>query len=144
MSEESSEASLPELDRAWELLEEGDLDGAARLAQTLSGKAPDEPDVILLQAACAREEGEVERALSLLARAAEADSEWATPEIWAAELLASDPERLTEALGHATRAVDRADEEDEYLEAVAVKAGIEVDLGKTVAARKTLSELPPA
>src|SRR4051812_5596919 len=124
MNDSSEEPANPELDRAWELLEEGDLDGASKLARTLGTKAPDEPDVILLQAACAREQGDIEGALSLLARAAETDPEWATPEIWAAELLASDPERLAEALGHASRAVDRADEEDEYLEAVAVKAGI--------------------
>jgi predicted Zn-dependent protease with MMP-like domain len=99
--------------------------------------------VLLLQAACAREAGNVEEALALLSRTALADPEWATPEIWAAELIAGDPERLAEALDHATRALDRAEEEDEYLEALAVKAGIEVDLGKLGAARRTLAELPP-
>jgi predicted Zn-dependent protease with MMP-like domain len=132
-----------ELDRAWELLEGGDLAATRRLAERLSARAPDEPDVLLLLAACAREQGEIEQALALLARTAAADPEWATPEIWAAELLAGDPDRLGEALDHATRAFERAEEEDEFLEALAVKAGIEVDRGDLPAARRTLGELPP-
>jgi predicted Zn-dependent protease with MMP-like domain len=133
-----------DLDQAWELLEAGDLAAVHRLAERLRAQAPDEPDVLLLSAACAREEGQADESLALLARAAAADPEWATPEIWAAELLAADPERLREALEHASRAFDLADEEDEYLEALAVKAGIEVDLGAVAAARRTLAELPPA
>jgi predicted Zn-dependent protease with MMP-like domain len=132
-----------DLDKAWELLEDGDLDGTRRLAVRLATEAPDEPDVLLLQAACAREAGESEEALALLGRAAAADPEWATPEIWAAELLAADPDRLPEALARATQAVERAEEEEEFLEALAVKAGIELDLGALSAARKTLGELPP-
>jgi predicted Zn-dependent protease with MMP-like domain len=50
--------------------------------------------------------------------------------------------RTAEALDHAARALDLADEEDEYLEALAVKAGIEIELGQLAAARQTLSELP--
>jgi predicted Zn-dependent protease with MMP-like domain len=133
-----------DLDRAWELLEAGDLPATQRLAEQLRSQAPDEPDVLLLSAACAREEGQGDEALALLARAATADPEWATPEIWAAELLAADPARLPEALEHATRAFELADEEEEYLEALAVKAGVEVDLGNLSAARRTLGELPPA
>jgi predicted Zn-dependent protease with MMP-like domain/Flp pilus assembly protein TadD len=133
-----------DLDRAWEQLEKGDLEGARKLADRLAGSAPHEPDVLLLRAACAREAGAVEDALALLAEAAAADPEWAMPEIWSAELLASEPDRLRDALEHAERAVDLAEEEDDYLEAVAVKAGIELDLGKTGAARSTLAELPPA
>jgi len=133
-----------DLDQAWELLESGDLAAVQVLAERLRAQAPDEPDVLLLSAACEREEGHAEKALALLAKAAAADPEWATPEIWAAELLAADPERLREALEHASRAFDLAEEEEEYLEALAVKAGIEVDLGAVEAARRTLAELPPA
>jgi predicted Zn-dependent protease with MMP-like domain/predicted nucleic acid-binding protein len=132
-----------DLDQAWELLDEGDLEGTRRAAGRLEATAAHEPDVILLLAALAREEGRTAEALALLERAAKADPEWATPEIWAAELLASDGDRLQEALRHAVRAVESADEEDEYLEALAVKAGIEVDLDALPAARRTLAELPP-
>ena len=129
------------LDTAWERLEDGDVEGARSAAARLPA---DDPEVLLLRAACAREEGKDEEALALLEQAATLDREWATPEIWAAELLAMNPERMREALAHAERAVDRSDDEDEFLEAVVLKAGLEVDLGKTEAARKTLAALPPA
>jgi predicted Zn-dependent protease with MMP-like domain/predicted Zn-dependent protease len=133
-----------ELDRAWQLLEEGDSAGARRMADRLAGSADEETraDLLLLRAACAREDGKVEEALDLLGQAAKADPEWVTPELWTAELLMSDPDRVKDALKHATRALDLAEEEDEYLEALAVKAGIEIDLGKLAEARTTLGQLP--
>jgi predicted Zn-dependent protease with MMP-like domain len=59
-------------------------------------------------------------------------------------LLSEDPERLDEALRHARRALDHAEEEDEYLDALRCKAAVELDLGRPTEARKTLSGLPPA
>lgn len=100
-------------------------------------------DALLLRAACAREEGEPEVAMLSLEQAAKEDPEWCTPELWMAELLSEDPERLDEALRHARRALDHADEEDEYLAALATKAAIELELGRPTEARKTLSGLPP-
>jgi predicted Zn-dependent protease with MMP-like domain len=132
-----------ELERAWALLEAGDESGARRLAEKLHGEDPGHPDVLLIQAACCRQTGAIEEALQLLEQAAQADLNWAAPEIWAAEILAEDPERLGEALQHAAAALDRAEEEDEFLEALALKAGLEIDVGKPTAARKTLAELPP-
>ena len=135
-----------ELEQAWQLLEQGDVEGARQRARALAPALGEEgkADLLLLQAACARDEGDGEEALKLLAEAAEADPEWATPALWSAELLMSDPDRMGDALAQATRALELAEEEEEYLEAVAVKAGIEVELGKTAAARRTLGELPPA
>lgn len=143
MSDGGQEGSL---DRAWKLLEEGDVAAARALAEQLEPSIPedDQADLMLLRAACAREEGEFEEALALLERTTALDPEWVTPELWAAELLMGEPDRGQEALGHATRALDLAEEEDEFLEAVAVKAGIEIELGKVAAARQTLSELPGA
>jgi predicted Zn-dependent protease with MMP-like domain len=132
-----------DLERAWDLLESGDEPGARRLAEKLKSEDPSTPDVLLLQAACFRQRGEVEPALKLLQQASQADLSWAAPEIWMAEILSEDPERLSEALRHASDALDRAEEEDEFLDAVALKAGLEIDLGKASAARKTLQELPP-
>ncbi len=101
-------------------------------------------DALLLMAACAREKDDVEGALGSLRQAAEADPDWCTPELWMAELLSEDPDRLDDALRHARRALDRADEEDEYLDGLKCKAAIELDLGRPTEARKTLSGLPPA
>lgn len=141
--EEGQSEAQEELERAWDLLERGEVAAARRIGEAVAGKAEEAADAALLLAACAREEADVDGALALLARAAEADPEWVTPELWMAELMALDPERLDEALRHATRALELSDDEAEFLEAVALKAGIEVDLGKMVAARKTLAELPP-
>ncbi|MGB8298106.1 MAG: metallopeptidase family protein [Polyangia bacterium] len=132
-----------ELEHAWALLEAGDQAGAGRLAERLHDEDPGHPDVLLLQAACRRQAGDIEEALELLEQAAQADVNWAAPEIWAAEILAEDPERAGEALQHAAAALDRAEEEEEFLEALALKAGLEIDVGKPTAARKTLAELPP-
>jgi predicted Zn-dependent protease with MMP-like domain len=134
-----------ELEQAWQLLEQGDLGGARALAQKVAPSIGEEgkADLLLLRAACDREEGKIDEALELLRQTIAVDPEWVTPELWAAELLMSE-DRADEALAHATRALDLAEEEDEYLEAVAVKAGIEIELGKLPAARQTLGELPPA
>jgi len=140
-----SHETTDELDRAWQRLEQGDVAGARALADTAASSIDEEgkADVLLLRAACAREEGNTDEALALLKQTIALDPEWVTPELWTAELLMSEG-RGDDALPHATRALDLAEEEDEYLEAVAVKAGLEIELGKLPDARKTLSELPPA
>jgi predicted Zn-dependent protease with MMP-like domain len=134
-----------DLEGAWALLEQGDSDGARKLAARLLPGAPEETkaDLLLLQAACAREDGDHEDALKLLGQVIAVDPEWVTPELWSAELLMGDPDRLQDAYRHASRALDLAEEEDDYLESVVVKAGIEIELGKPADARETLSELPP-
>jgi predicted Zn-dependent protease with MMP-like domain len=132
-----------DMERAWDLLEEGDVAGAEHLADKLDSADPGDPDVLLLLAACKREGGDFQEALKLLEQAAEADPEWATPELWIAEILSDDLDRLPDALQHAKAALDRAEEEDEFLESLALKAGLEIDLGKTKAAKETLAELPP-
>src|SRR6185436_17971858 len=120
-----SHETTDELDRAWQLLEQGDASGARaladRLAPALDGEG--QADLLLLRAACSREEGKSAEALDYLKQTIAADPEWVTPELWSAELLMSE-ERTADALAHAIRALDLADEEEEFLEAVAVKAGI--------------------
>ena len=148
----------PRIVNGWQALESGDIDTAKQAAASVlaQGEATDPEaggggaaeasrlDALLLAAACAREENDAESALEHLALAAEEDPEWCTPELWMAELLSEDPERLDEALRHARRALDHAEEEDEYLDALRCKAAIELDLGRPTEARKTLSGLPPA
>jgi predicted Zn-dependent protease with MMP-like domain/Tfp pilus assembly protein PilF len=128
------------VDAAWEALEAGDLPAARKLAERLEAEAP---DTLLLLAGCAREEDDSANALELLRRAAKADPEWATPELWIAELLATQPETMEEAQRHAERALDLAEEEDEYLSALALKAGLEAELGELDEAKRTLADLPP-
>src|SRR6478736_8968619 len=80
-------ASDPALDAAWAALETGDISGARRRAKQLEEGSP---DVLLLLAACAREEDDAKEAIGLLRKAAAADPDWATPELWLAELLAGE------------------------------------------------------
>jgi len=139
-SETTMQSPDAALEAAWEALEAGDL-AAAR--QRATGLEADAPDTLLLLAACFREESDPARALELLRRAAVADPEWATPELWMAELLATEPETMEEAQRHAERALDLAEEEEEYLSALALKAGLEAELGELDEAKRTLADLPP-
>ena len=130
---------------AWEALEVGNVQKARTAAGEILAHWPvAAAEIAMLQAACDREEGHFESALARLAEAAKSDPEWATPELWMAEILSESPEGQAEALRHAKRAVDLAEEEDEFLGALGCKAAIELELGRLAEARKTLAELPPA
>jgi predicted Zn-dependent protease with MMP-like domain/Flp pilus assembly protein TadD len=141
------------LEDGWQALERGDRVTAQRIAdeavsqedQAGPAQAADRlAPALLLQAACLREEGDHDHAVPLLRRAVRADPEWCTPELWLAELLAMQPETTAEARRHAARALDLADEEAEYLSAVALKAGLEAELGEVEEAKATLADLPAA
>ena len=111
--------------------------------RTGCSRPPESPETLLLLGACCREEEDDAQAIAILKRAAAADPGWATPELWLGEILAGDPEATAEALRHATRALDLTDDETEFLSAVALKAGLETELGETEEAKRTLEELPP-
>jgi predicted Zn-dependent protease with MMP-like domain len=133
-----------ELDKGWRKLEAGDYATAHRLAEAELRSDPENPDALLLLGACHRWEGDLEAALEVFARAAEADPEWSEPALWMAEIYAQEKDSPEQALTHADTALARAEEEDEFLEAIVLKAGIEIQLGKIKAAQATLSELPAA
>jgi predicted Zn-dependent protease with MMP-like domain/Tfp pilus assembly protein PilF len=134
----------PNLDKGWGCLDEGDFAEARRLAEREMRDDPGNPETLLLLAACCRGEGESEKALVLLEQAAHVDEEWGAPVQWMAEILAEDLSRPADALKYAALALDRAEEEDEFLDAIVLKAGLEIQLGKVKAAQATLAELPPA
>ena len=125
---------------AWDAFDAGKLETARHRAERLGEKSA---EGLFLRAACSAEEDDIPGAIGLLERAIAADPEWASPELAFAELLAETPDRLAEARKHAGRAVELAEEEDEYLAALALKAGLEAEAGEVEQARKTLAELPP-
>jgi predicted Zn-dependent protease with MMP-like domain len=125
---------------AWEAFDAGKLDTARRRAERMGD---DSPEGLFLRAACCREEDDEPGARDLLEKAIAADPEWASPELALAELLADSPDTLAEARKHAERAVDLAEEEDEYLSALSLKAGLEAEAGDIKRARRTLDDLPP-
>jgi predicted Zn-dependent protease with MMP-like domain len=139
----TDQAPSQSLDDGWRALERGDTKSARALAARSLVETPNSPEALLLEAACLREEGDNEQAITVLRRVCKLDSEWCTPELWLAELLAASPDTTAEALGHAGHALDLADEEDEYLNALALKAGLEAELGEVDEAKETLRDLPP-
>jgi predicted Zn-dependent protease with MMP-like domain/Flp pilus assembly protein TadD len=141
--EELAEPLAQKLDEGWTALEDGDVAGARRAVREVLAGAPESPEALLLEAACLREEGEEAKAIEVLQRASAVDPEWCTPVLWTAELLAGDPATRPEALRRAAKALDLAEEEDEFLNALALKAGLEAETGNIDKAKKTLSELPP-
>ena len=131
------------LDKGWDDLEQGDLAGARRVAEHELHEDPENPEALLLLAACCRSGNDFEEALHLLERASDVAPDWSAPEQWMAEIMAQELDSPAEALEHARVALERAEEEDEFLDAVGLKAGLEIQLGKIKAAQATLAELPP-
>jgi predicted Zn-dependent protease with MMP-like domain/Tfp pilus assembly protein PilF len=138
------EALQRKLDDGWQALERGDVGTARQRVAEAAATSPEQPETLLLEAACHREEGDFEHATAILRTVTKADPDWCTPELWLAELLAMQPETTAEALRHAAHALDLADEEDEYLNALALKAGLEAELGEVDEAKRTLQDLPPS
>jgi predicted Zn-dependent protease with MMP-like domain/Flp pilus assembly protein TadD len=132
------------LDQGWRQIEGGEYANALRLAEAELRADPESPDALLLLGACHRWQGDLEAALAAFARASAADPEWCEPALWLAEIYAQEMDSPAQALDHATTALDRAEEEEEFLDAVVLKAGIEIQLGRLRAAQATLSELPAA
>lgn len=131
------------LEQGWRQLEQGNGAQARRAAERELRDDPENPEALVLLAACHRDEGELDEALRTLERAARSAPEWSEPEQFAAEILAHELEKPEDVLSHARLALDRADEEEEFLDAVVLKASLELQLGKRRAAQETLSELPP-
>jgi predicted Zn-dependent protease with MMP-like domain/Flp pilus assembly protein TadD len=131
------------LEKGWRCLEDGEIEKARAIADRGLRGDPADPEAMLLLGACQRGLGEFAEALEVLQEAAEVADDWCAPELWIAEILSQDLEQPEEALTHAARALDLAEEEDEFVDAILLKAGLEIQLGKTRAARETLSELPP-
>jgi predicted Zn-dependent protease with MMP-like domain len=142
-SEIIDEALQKKLDQGWHALEDGDAAAARAVSRQALADSPEAPEAWLLEAACLRDDDERDQAIAALRRAMELDAEWCTPVLWLAELLATEPAGAAEALTEAAHALDLADEEDEYLNALVLKAGLEADLGKIDQAKETLEDLPP-
>jgi len=131
------------LEKGWRSFEDGEFDKAKSIAERELRDNPEDPESMLLLAASHRGLGDFEQALEVLEAATDIAVDWSAPELWMAEILAQDLDRPVEALDHAAQALERAEEEDEFIDAIILKAGLEIQLGKIRAARSTLSELPP-
>jgi predicted Zn-dependent protease with MMP-like domain/Tfp pilus assembly protein PilF len=132
------------LDRGWDLLKSNDL-AAARISATSALELDaDSPDALTLLGAVAAAEGEEDEALELYRKAMALDPEYVSPMLYAAEILLWPREEWDEALALIDDALEHAEDEDEYLDALLLKAEALIAKGDADAqARKTLAELPP-
>jgi tetratricopeptide (TPR) repeat protein len=131
------------LDRGWELLKENDLAGARISAQAAQALEPKSPEAVTLLGAIAAAEGDEAAALASYRRAMKLDPEYVAPMLYAAEALLGPDEEYEEALELTERALEHADDEEDYLDALLLKAEVLVAMGDDDAARATLDELPP-
>lgn len=138
----SVEKFYAELDRCWEAMEGGDLEEAKRRALKLLRTDGDSPELYVLLGMIASGEGETEQALEHYHHAIEIDENYVEPMLCAAELYLWDVEDFEKAVELCEQALDHAEEEEEFVEALLLKAEGEALLGKESAAFASLSELP--
>ncbi len=138
----SVEKFYAELDRCWEAMDSGDIDEAKRRALKLLRTDGDSPELYTLLGMIATGEGETEQALQHYRHAIEIDPNYVEPMLCAAELYLWDIEDFDKAVELCEQALDHAEEEEEFVEALLLKAEGEALLGKETAAYASLSELP--
>ena len=131
-----------QIERGWELLENGKIDEARKLADRAVIADAKSPEAHTLVGAVANAEGDVDGALEAFERAMELDDDYLDPILLAAETYALEGD-TKEALKLCERALDLSEEEDEYVDTLLLKAEIELGDGDAEAAEKTLAELPP-
>ena len=132
------------LETGWELLQGGRLDEAEQTARSVLAMEPELPDVFTLLGAIAAHRGDVEVALGHYEKASELDPEFVQPLLYAAELHFGVLEDPVGAMELCEQALEVAEEEDEYLDALLLKVEIHISEGEEDDARKTLANLPPS
>src|SRR5262245_62108843 len=127
------DAVAAHLDRGWDLLKGNDLEGAENSARKALKEEPDLPEALTLLGSVARAGGDEPAALEHFKKALEADPEYVPALLYAAELLldSDDPDEQEEALKLIEDASDAAEEEDEVLDAMLLRAETLVALGRT-------------
>lgn len=131
------------LDRGWDLLQRGDFDRARLSAEQVLRHDASSPEAYTLLGAIAAALGDTDTALANYRRAMELDPGFIDPVLYAAETCMWPLEDYEQARELCEHALSLAEEEDEYLDALLLKAEIEAGLGEDEAALATLGELPP-
>ncbi len=128
------------IDRGWELIEKGDLKGAEKAARQVLEQAKPEAHTLLGAVASAR--GEPEEAMDHFRKAMDADPEYLDPVLYAAELCMGPLGDLDEAERLAEQALELAEEEDEYVDALLLRAEVALLADDDEAAAAAMGELP--
>jgi predicted Zn-dependent protease with MMP-like domain len=134
------------LAQVYDNLEAGDIAAARRAIDAFNKSHPGNPDVALVAAACDQAAGDEEGAVARLRDLIKAEPEWIEPVLTLASLLrarAESPAGLKEPLKLVTKALETAEDEEDFLDALVLKAGLEFEMDKADKAMETLEELPP-
>lgn len=115
------------IERGWQLLEAGDLAGAEAALRKAERRADGYAEVLCLAGAVAAARGEVDEALALLARAAEADPRYAHPLLQAGELELYSRRNPAAAITLAERALALAEGDEEKADVLLLRAEAELD-----------------
>ncbi len=114
------------IDRGWELLESGDLAGAEVVLRKAEKRDPASAEVLCLAAAVASARGEVDAALELLTRAAEADPDDPHALLQAAELQLDSHGDAAAALALVERALPLDEDDEERADVLLLRAEAEL------------------
>ena len=135
-----------ELDKGWELLtKKNDLEGARISAAAAAALDPLSAEVETLFGAIAAAAGDHDAALERYQKAMKLDREYVLPMLYAAEILLWPNEEYEDALELIDRALEAADDEEDYLDALLLKAEALLDMGTEAdEIREVLEELPPS
>jgi predicted Zn-dependent protease with MMP-like domain/Tfp pilus assembly protein PilF len=131
------------LDRGWERLRKNDLDGARRIAEEASALDPSAGEPWTLLGAAAAAGGDNDAAMEHYGKASRLAPDDISPVIYQAEILLFDRHEYDEALELCEHALDLAETEEEFLDAVLLKAEINVGKEDIPAAEAALDQLPP-
>ena len=142
--EQSFDEMSAHLDRGWGLLAKGDLALAEVSGRRLLEIASDSADAYNLLGSIAAARGDFEEALDHYKQAISLDPDFVDPLLLSAELHLGSPDgEPDEALRLCEQALEIAEEEEEYLDALLLKAQVELQQGEHAAALATLAKLPP-
>jgi predicted Zn-dependent protease with MMP-like domain len=130
-----------DLERAFEALEEGEIDAAAAILERIKRIDRKNPDVITLAAAVADATGNVEEAIAQYRALSELRKDDPMPRICIARLELHGIGDADSALETVEAAFDFIDEEADLVEAVYIKTEALLVLDRAADARQTLSEL---
>ena len=130
------------LESGWQALDRGAAGEAARLAKQAVALDASSAEAQTLTGGVASAEGDLDAALAAFQKAMSLDPEYFEPALLAAQLTAASGD-LETGLTLAEQALDRAEEEEEYLDALLFKAELELAIEDGDAAAETLADLPP-
>lgn len=131
------------LDRGWDLVGRGDLQGAMRSAEKVLAIDATSPEAHNLIGFIFASEGRIDDALDSYRRAIELDPSFIEPRLNAADLLIHPIGRLDDALLLMNEALELAHTDEERVETLLLLVDVHLQRGNRELASKLLEELPP-